>query len=114
MIVSEKVRAARKDAQLKRLEKKQEAVAAEDPESYSKFYAAQPLQAVKAEQNERIRLARVAVANAMDAVQFGEVTGESLAESRTALQNSVIELAQAEAAKRAGRGGGATLTEARP
>lgn len=111
MIVSERVRAARKDAQIKRLAAKEAAIAAEDPESYSAYYAAQPLQQVRREENERIAAATIAVNQATEAVQLAEVDGVGLQEARVALAQAKVQLIQAQAVKDAAKGGKSTLTE---
>ncbi len=71
MIGSEKVRAARKKAHLKRLQAKTE-------ENYPEFYANQPHQRIRAEVNERICLAKVDLKAALEAVQIAEIEGKGL------------------------------------
>ncbi len=71
MIVSQKVRDARKKAQLNRLDRKGD-------EDYPQFYANQPQQLVKAQAHEQIRLDKLAVKETAEALQIAEITGEGL------------------------------------
>jgi len=71
MITTQAVRDARKKAQLARLAKKGDA-------DYPQFYAKQPQQLVKAQENEQIRLDRLAVKDTAEALQIAEITGEGL------------------------------------
>ena len=71
MIVSQKIRDARKKAQLERLSRKGDA-------DYPQFYANQPQQLVKAQANEQIRLDRVTVKETAEALQIAEITGVGL------------------------------------
>jgi len=71
MITSQAVRDARKKAQLDRLARKGDA-------DYPQFYAKQPQQLVKAQENEQIRLDKVAVRDTAEALQISEITGEGI------------------------------------
>lgn len=87
MITSEKVRAARKEMQMKRLEAKAAGSPADDPESrgsYGEYYENQPLQLVKAAKNDEIRIARNALVQANEDLAVAEVTGEGLVAAQEA------------------------------
>jgi hypothetical protein len=85
MIASERVRDARKKAQLARLDKK-------GKKDYAKYYANQPLQKVKAAKNEELRSARQALKDAAENLAVAEVTGENLeaAQESAAIANLVV------------------------
>ncbi len=73
MQASPKVRAARKEMQLKRLD-----VKANDIENYPEFYRNQPLQLVKAAKNAEIKSAQQALSVAIEDLAVAEITGEGL------------------------------------
>ncbi len=79
MIASPRVRAARKEMQLKRLAAKED-----DPEGYPEFYANQPFELVKAARQEEVRVARTGLVEANEDLQIAEITGEGLAAAQEA------------------------------
>jgi hypothetical protein len=106
MIASEAVRAARKKAHLARIKEKK-------GKDYPAFYAAQPLQLVKAKTNAEIAAARQAAKDAAETLALAEITGENLAmaQERAAVAALVVEKMRAQANRRLGAAlsaGGAT------
>lgn len=97
MQASEKVRSARKAQQQKRLDMKAKVSSGEiTPESYSAYYAQQPLQRVKAAQNEEKRAARQAYKDARENLAVAEITGEGLEAAQEALAQASRVLSQFE------------------
>lgn len=100
MIASDKIRAARKEAQKARLAKKGD-------DDYSEFYAKQPVQVVLAERNAAIKAAKSELKASKDAVELAMVTGDGLDQARAAYANAQqslsIAMAQKMAIKRSGQ-----------
>lgn len=105
MSISEKLQAARKQAQKARLKKKGD-------DDYPEFYAKQPLQQVKAAENEEIRKARQDVGNAGENLKLAEVTGKGLKDAQEALPVARLVLYNLLEAKRQKKHPGARLTSA--
>lgn len=105
MAISAKLQAARKQAQKARLKKKGD-------DDYPEFYANQPLQQVKAAENEEIRKARQDVGNAEDDLRLAEVTGEGLKDAQEALPVARMVLYNLLEAKRQKKHPGSRLTSA--
>ena len=103
MAISAKLQAARKQAQKARLKKKGDA-------DYPVFYANQPLQKVKAEENEKIRKARSDHTNAIEDLQLAEVTGKGLTKAREQVQVTKLVVHQLVAQKAANKHPGVRLT----
>ena len=93
MIGSEKVRAARKKAHLERLQAKSE-------DNYAEFYANQPQQRIRAEANEQIRLAKLDLKAALEAVQIAEIEGKGLLACQEAHQIASLVLQKLEESNR--------------
>ena len=74
MIVSQRVRDARKKQQLERLEAKK----SNKKNSYAKYYTNMPAQIVKAKEQEQIRNAREDLKLAVEDLQIAEIDGENL------------------------------------
>lgn len=70
MNLSDASRATRKQQQTARLAAKES-----DPDGYPAFYAAQPVQVAKAEANEEIRQAKVAVREAARDLELAKASG---------------------------------------
>ncbi len=104
MAISPKLQAARKQAQKARLKKKG------DPD-YPEFYASQPLQKVKAEENEAIRKAKSDHRNAIEDLKLAEVTGNELQKAREELQVTRRIVQQLLAQKAANKRPGVRLTD---
>ncbi len=105
MGVSVKLQAARKQAQKARLKKK-------GKPGYPEFYASQPLQKVKAEENEAIRKAKSDQRNAIEDLKLAEVTGKGLKKAREQIQVTRLIVQQMVALKVANKHPGVTLTVA--
>lgn len=105
MAISAKLQAARKQAQKARLKKKG------DPD-YPEFYANQPLQKVKAEENEAIRKAKSDQRNAIEDLKLAEVTGKGLKKAREQIQVTRLIVQQMVAQKAANKRLGVSLTVA--
>lgn len=105
MGISAKLQAARKQAQKARLKKKGD-------DDYPEFYAKQPLQQVKAAENEEIRKARQDVGNAAEDLKLAEVTGEGLKDAQEALPVARMVLYNLLEAKRQKKHPGVRLTSA--
>lgn len=105
MAISEKLQAARKQAQKARLKKKG------DPD-YPVFYASQPLQKVKAEENEAIRKAKEDHRNAIEDLKLAEVTGKGLKKAREQVGVTRLIVQQLVAQKAANKHPGVSLTAA--
>ena len=73
MIVSQRVRDARKKQQLARLEAKK----SNKKNSYAKYYATMPAQIVKAKEQEQISNAREDLKLALEDLQISEIDGEN-------------------------------------
>lgn len=96
MIGTDKVRAARKAAQKERLEVKEKA---KDNE-YAEFYAALPIQLVKAKANEQISLDRQDVKDTFETMQIAEITGQGLLSAQEKYTIAKLVLEKHEAAQR--------------
>jgi hypothetical protein len=105
MAISEKLQAARKQAQKARLKKK-------GKPGYAEFYASQPLQQVKAEENEAIRKAKSDQRNAIEDLKLAEVTGNGLKKAREQIQVTRLIVQQLVAQKAANKHPGVSLTAA--
>lgn len=105
MGVSVKLQAARKQAQKARLKQK-------GKPGYPEFYANQPLQKVKAEENEAIRKAKSDHRNAIEDLKLAEVTGKGLQKSREQLQVTRLIVQQLVEQKKANKHPGVRLTSA--
>lgn len=105
MAISAKLQAARKQAQKARLKKKGD-------DDYPEFYANQPLQQVRAAENEEIRKAREEVTNAEEDLALAQVTGEGLKDAQEALPVARMVLYNLLEAKRRSKHPGAKLTSA--
>ena len=103
MAISAKLQAARKQNQKARLKKKGD-------DDYPEFYANQPLQQVKAAENEKIRKAREDVKNAVEDLALAEETGEGLKEAQEGLPVARMVLYNLQEAKRAKKHPGVRLT----
>lgn len=95
--MSERVQAARKAAQKKRL-------AMKGKKDYPEFYANQPLQKVKAAQNEEIRAAKAAYVDAVEDLQVAQITGEGLETAQEMVAVTGLVAQNLEAAKNSRQG----------
>lgn len=77
MIVSERVRSARKKQQLSRLKAKKGSAL----DTYPDYYAAMPSQKTRAKQQGVIKAARDAVNKTLEDLQVAQITGENLAKA---------------------------------
>ncbi len=103
------VRAAMKEQQLKRLEAKAVPVKKGEDSKYPAFYANQPFQKVRAEQNASFRAAKQALREAQEAFDIAEINGLGLEDARSALAVATL---VAERSKPGRRGTSASLTGA--
>jgi len=104
MQASEKVRAARKEMQLKRLKVKEE-----NPDGYAEFYSNQPFQKVRAAKEKEVKDARTALRAAEEDLQVAQVTGDGLAAAQE--QHAIATLVVAKL-EQSDSSGGSTLTSA--
>jgi len=93
MIASAKVRAARKKAQEARLAKK-------GSKDYSTYYANQPTEKVRAQEEAKIRGARQVHEDAVESLAVAEITGEGLAKAQENVVVTQLVVEKLAAAKR--------------
>lgn len=91
MTAPKTVQEAKKESQLARLKAKKDA-----PKKYPEFYASQPLQLVRAEENAQFRAKRETLRSANEALAIAEITGEGLeqAQNDQAVAALVVERAR--------------------
>jgi len=94
MIVSEKVRAVQKKAQLARLKAKEK-----DIKNYPAYFANLPLQKIAQAANEKLRGARQVLKDANENLAIAEITGEDLAKSQENVAIAELVINKLEAAK---------------
>ncbi|MDK1039273.1 MAG: hypothetical protein QGD91_10225 [Actinomycetota bacterium] len=105
MAISAKLQAARKQAQKERLKRK-------GKPGYQEYYANQPLQKIKAAENEEIRKAREDVRNALEDLKLAQVTGKGLQKAVDALPVKRLIVQRLLEQKRANKHPGVQLTSA--
>lgn len=105
MAISAKVQAARKQKQKERLKRK-------GKPDYPEYYANQPLQKIKAEENEKIRKAKQDVRDAAEDLQLAQHTGEGLKAAQEAVQVTRLIVHQLLEQKRANKHPAVRLTAA--
>ena len=96
MRISSEARAARKEAQLARIEAK-----ADSDIDYPEFYADQPLQLARAEMNDRIAAARQAQRQAVKDLEIAQATGVNLEVAEAAVRSAALSLGGLQTLKRA-------------
>lgn len=96
MRISSEARAARKEAQLARIEAK-----ADSDIDYPEFYAGQPLQLARAEMNDRIAAARQAQRQAVKDLEIAQATGVNLEVAEAAVRSVALSLGGLQTLKRA-------------
>ena len=104
-MASPKLQKARKLAQMDRLKRKGE-------EGYNEFYRDQPLQKLRAEENEKIRKARLDVKKAEEDFELAKITGKDLKKAQEAVPVARMVLARLLEEKRANKHPGVKLTSA--
>jgi hypothetical protein len=96
MRISSEARAARKEAQLARLDEKENNL-----EGYPEFYANQPLQQARAEMNERIAEARRVLRQARKDFEVAQATGIDLEEAEAKFRSAASAITGLQTLKKA-------------